>query len=767
MKSGVVAGVFVLFAVMSCGHEGRDFGTGSAGSIAQGGDDSAGSGSEGGTTGEPLETVGGGGGAGAAEPLETVGGGGGQSPLEPTTEGSGLGTLGEPCSEAGARACEGHAQGEQLLCEAGVWTSNGSCPAGQHCDTREGASQGLCQAVVPACEGQAAGTPVCRDNNVELCDADQLSTTLQTACTSCDSGSCSCPAGTHGVDGGFTECRGCESGSFAAEPNLQQCAPWSNCEAGKRVTNTPSASQDRACAACPAGKFTSGPNQSECLDANACPAGTIQTAPGTASIPPTCSACGAGTYCAGGTAAAVPCAAGDWDHDASAATACVAKTTCNTGQYISSAGSATTNRTCSSCAAGSYSTGTNAASCTTCTTCNAGTYASTACSATTNRACTACGADSYSTGTNAASCTTCATCNAGTYASTACSATTNRACTACAAGRYSTGTNAASCPTCTAACSAAAGTFESTACSVTTNRVCTAFPSCQGLAASCGASANDGCCKSPTVAGTAPGAPFYRGTDTSYPATISTFALDKYEVTVGRFRKFVAAYAGPPAAGAGAHPLISNSGWQTAWNSSIAADSVALTTAVQCNASTQTWFADGSTDRLPMNCVSWFEAFAFCAWDGGRLPTETEWEYAAAGGSTNDWTYPWGSMPPVWDQPSTQANFECWGGGDQQACTFSDILPVGSKPAGAGIYGQLDLAGSMWEWSLDWWNVFTVSCANCANLTPALPAPDSERMKRGGAWNYDSSYLTATYRNYAGTPAYHNSETGFRCARTP
>lgn len=670
----------MLFAVMSCGREGREFGSAGAGSPGQGGDNGAGSSSQAGSVGQPSTD---GGGAGA--PLETVGGAGGQGPTEPSTEGPGLGKLGEPCSEEGARACAGHAQRVQLLCEAGAWQSNGSCPAGQHCDTRDGADQGLCQPVLADCEGQPKGTPVCRDKNVELCDADQVSTTLQTECTSCDSGSCSCPAGTYGVDERFAECRGCESGSFTAEANLQECTPWSNCVAGSRVSNTPSASQDRACAVCPAGKFTSGPNQSECLDANACPAGTIQTAPGTPSTPPTCSACEAGTYCAGGTAAAAPCAAGTWDHDGSPATACAAKTTCNAGQYISSAGTTTTNRICSSCAA----------------------------------------------------------------------------------GKYSTGTNAGSCTTCTAACSAAAGTFESTACSATTNRVCTAFPSCQGLAANCGASSNDGCCKSPTVTGTAAGVPFYRGTDTTYPATISTFALDKYEVTVGRFRKFVAAYSGPPAAGKGAHPLIANSGWQTAWNSSIANNSAALSTAVQCEASRQTWHTDGTTDRLPMNCVSWFEAFAFCAWDGGRLPTETEWEYAAARGAGNDGerNYPWGNTPdPVFelDKIETYASFDCRGGGDQQACTFADILPVGSKPAGAGLYGQLDLSGSVWEWSLDWWGDYTLSCSNCANITTG-----TERMVRGGAWNYDASYLKAWYRNYAVTPDYHEDETGFRCARNP
>ena len=128
-----------------------------------------------------------------------------------------------------------------------------------------------------------------------------------------------------------------------------------------------------------------------------------------------------------------------------------------------------------------------------------------------------------------------------------------------------------------------------------------------------------------------------------------------------------------------------------------------------------TWTtAAGPSELLPINCVNWYEAFAFCAWDGGRLPTEAEWEYAARGGA-REWKYPWGDEEPIEGQVTESRR--------------PDLKPVGSAPSGSGGFGQRDLLGSVWEWTLDSAaSDYPPTCGDCANLdrgppcNPALPA---------------------------------------------
>ncbi len=146
-------------------------------------------------------------------------------------------------------------------------------------------------------------------------------------------------------------------------------------------------------------------------------------------------------------------------------------------------------------------------------------------------------------------------------------------------------------------------------------------PSCASLAATCGPNHDEDCCASSLVEG----GTFVRddGVSGSYPATVSDFRLDRFEITVGRFRAFYAQYPGdPPAGSSGTNANDSTDpGWDPTWDGDLPADAGALDTAVECTSpSWQNWTV--GDDTLPMNCISWYEAYAFCIWDHGRLPTE-------------------------------------------------------------------------------------------------------------------------------------------------
>jgi formylglycine-generating enzyme required for sulfatase activity len=261
--------------------------------------------------------------------------------------------------------------------------------------------------------------------------------------------------------------------------------------------------------------------------------------------------------------------------------------------------------------------------------------------------------------------------------------------------------------------------------------------------------------------------------DETHAATVSDFRLDRFEATVGRFRKFVTAWnAGwRPTAGDGKHThlnggqgLTDSSGsstYESGWDLSFAS-SVAPTDAnLQCNTTYQTWTPTvGSGETRPIVCENWFEAAAFCIWDGGFLPSEAEWNYAASGGSEQR-VYPWSSPPTATTIDCAHANYYNASAGSYCVSTFENA--VGSEsPTGDGKFKQADLAGNAWEWNLDWFNIDLVSNSDSsANLRLS-----SARVLRGGGYNYDASTLLAGFRDKS-PPSNRAHGIGFRCARPP
>jgi formylglycine-generating enzyme len=293
------------------------------------------------------------------------------------------------------------------------------------------------------------------------------------------------------------------------------------------------------------------------------------------------------------------------------------------------------------------------------------------------------------------------------------------------------------------------------------------FTSCMGLAATCGFGANESCCRAEPV----PGGTFYRSYDVAtdnyndmgYPATVSSFVLDTYEVTVGRFRKFVNAgmgtQASPPVVGSGAHPKLAGSGWDSNWSTMLTVNAAVL----NCESTYQTWTnAPGANENKPMGCVSWYEAMAFCIWDGGYLPTEAEWNYAASGGGEQR-AYPWSNPASSTLIDCTYANYDN-GGPSGMYCVNGYIggaNRVGSESfKGDGKWSHSDLEGNVVEWTLDWYvSIYPLPCNDCANLTTT-----SSRVIRGGFFLDEPSSLRVAVRSNL-DPFGHHYGIGFRCAR--
>ncbi len=157
------------------------------------------------------------------------------------------------------------------------------------------------------------------------------------------------------------------------------------------------------------------------------------------------------------------------------------------------------------------------------------------------------------------------------------------------------------------------------------------------------------------------------------------------------------------------------------------------------------YFGNSEFAQFPVIFVTWSMADAYCAWAGRRLPTEAEWEKAAAGTDTR--IYPWGNNPPE----TTLLNYHG---------NIGDTTAVGTYPAGASPYGAYDMAGNVAEWVSSAFRNYPY------NANDGRESSIDNQTVRGGAWEGLPLNVRTANRDQLGYYGAQNN-LGFRCALSP
>ena len=212
------------------------------------------------------------------------------------------------------------------------------------------------------------------------------------------------------------------------------------------------------------------------------------------------------------------------------------------------------------------------------------------------------------------------------------------------------------------------------------------------------------------------GSPSGEGDDDERPqhkVSVDAFYMDKHEVAVGEYKKFLQAtgHQHLPARVAG-HNV---------------------------------------DDDCPVVGVSWEDATAYAEWSGKRLPTEAEWEYACRAGTTTAYN--------VGDTISRDdANYYGTDGKDRWDL---GAAPAGNFPPNA--WGLYDMHGNVWEWCSDWYDKDYYGKSPSSN--PTGPAGGTYRAVRGGSWGSRPFNIRSANRGHNRVPTLKNNSLGFRCAR--
>ncbi len=239
----------------------------------------------------------------------------------------------------------------------------------------------------------------------------------------------------------------------------------------------------------------------------------------------------------------------------------------------------------------------------------------------------------------------------------------------------------------------------------------------------------------------------------AHHATLASFCIDKFEVTVARYKA------------CSDKGECKRAGTSNDWEKISDADRKSFDPL--CNARDPE-----EKGKHPVNCVDWDMAQTFCKANAprGRLPREAEWEFATRGSDGRK--FPWGDdWPDAKHLNACDKDCVAWGRKNrveekamyESSDGFANTAPVGSFPLGDSPFGLADVVGNVWEWTADWYAPYTAA-EQTDPKGPDAEVDSAGRVIRGGAWNGAyPAWVRPTFR-YHDAPEKRSYGIGFRCA---